>query len=174
MAAVLASTCAGTAATHGDAPGAGPRTRRDWPPSAQTVQRRRENRSSLVRRRRASPPPGEWRCRTRQRQAAIRAGVSVLAGRSTDDGTYMGVRNSGIVAGQAGYPLAICGRLSSRAWRSAGPNRSLPRGGPIALLLLPVGWASRDSAVPLFGITQPFETRLRSSSACIARNCGNI
>jgi hypothetical protein len=27
---------------------------------------------------------------------------------------------------------------------------------------------------PLFGNTPPFETRLRSSSACIVRNCTNI
>jgi len=115
MAAALASTSAGTAATPGGAPGAGPRTRRGWPPSGQTPLTKRKNRSSPVSRRRASPPPGEWRCRTRQRQAAVRGGASVAAGRSADDGTDMRVRDSGIVAGQANYLLAACGRLSSRA-----------------------------------------------------------
>ena len=173
MAAVHASTCAGTAATRGDAPGAGPRTQRDWPPSAQADPTRRKNRSNLVSRRRASPPPGEWRCRTRQRQAAVRGSRSVAAGGSTDDGTDLGVRDSGIAAGQTGYLLAICGRLSSRTWPSVVPI-SLPPSEPTALLLMPAGWASRGSAVPLFGITQPFETRLRSSSACVVRDCRNI
>jgi len=123
MAAALASTSAGTAATPGGAPGAGPRIRRGWPRFGQTAPAKRKNRSSPVSRRRA-PRPGEWRCRTRQRRAAARGGTSVAAGRSADDdtdmrvrddGTDMRVRDSGIVAGRAGYLLAVCGRLSSRA-----------------------------------------------------------
>jgi hypothetical protein len=86
----------------------------------------------------------------------------------------MGAHDSRIAVGHAGYLLAICGRLSGRAWRFAVPAVSLPPGRPAALLLMPAGFVSRGYGVPLFGNTPPFETSLRGSSACIVRNCTNI
>src|SRR5215471_10046842 len=134
-AAALASTCAGTAATRGDAPGAGPRTRRGWPLSDQAAPAKRKNRSNLVSRRRALPPPGEWRCRTRQRQGAVRGGTSVVAGRAVDDGTDTGAHDSGIAPGQAGYLLAICDRLYGRGVAFCRSYISLPPSERTALLL---------------------------------------
>src|SRR5690349_1294240 len=171
MAAALASTCAGIAATRGDAPGAGPRTRRDWPPSARADPTRRKNRSHLVSRRRAAPPPGEWRCRTRQRQAASPGRRPRAAGRSADDGTGMGVHGSGIAFGQVGHLLAIYGRLSAQAWRSIVLVVSLPPSESAAFVVDAYGPGQQMLCHAAFGTVQPFETRLRSSSACIVRNC---
>ena len=86
----------------------------------------------------------------------------------------MGVHDSRIAAGHAGYLLAICGRLSGREWRFAVPVISLPPGRSGGIVADACGFVSRGYAVPLYGNAPPFETRLRSSSACIVRNCMNI
>src|SRR5262245_29158353 len=57
--------------------------------------------------------------------------------------------DSRIAAGHTGYLLAICGRLSSPAWRFAVPVISLLPGRSTALLRMPAGFVSRGYAVPL-------------------------
>ena len=131
-------------------------------------------------RRKVSPPPAAWRCRTGQRHGAVCGGTSGDAGRTADDGTEMGVHDSDIAAGRAGYLLAICGRLSSRVWHAGVPVISLPPVELTALLPMLARWASSGSAVPLFGITQPFKNtfaqfirvhrvQLREHSVCRGR-----
>jgi hypothetical protein len=67
----------------------------------------------------------------------------------------MDARNSGIMARQAGYPLARCDRLSSRAWPAVVPIISLPPSEAIAYCCC-LREGQQKFCRTLFGITQPF------------------